>query len=67
MEEELNYGVMEAIIMVNIKLVRNMVKVCITGLTVLSMLGIGNKMKCMAMENLYGLMVENTKVNLSLE
>lgn len=67
MEEELNFGVMVHIIMVNIKMVKSMVEECTIGLMVLVMLEIGNKMKCTARVSLYGLMVDVIKVNLEWE
>jgi hypothetical protein len=47
MEEVLNYGVMEVIIMESIEMDKNMVMECIIGLTDLNMQVLGNKMKCM--------------------
>jgi hypothetical protein len=54
---------MVAIIMGNIEMAKNMEKAYIIGQMVLSIQVIGKMMKCMVVENLFGQMVENTKVH----
>jgi hypothetical protein len=65
MAEVSNFGVTVAIIMVNTKMDRKMVKEYITGRMARDTLVIGNLMRCMESESLYGQMVESIRAPLS--